>query len=94
MTAAVRKHVAMRTCLGCREGKPKTALLRLVRQARGVVVVDATGTAPGRGAYVCGEHACAERALQRDRLSHAFRNKAEAGDTLAEEVRRQWQRRR
>lgn len=94
MTAAIDKHVPMRTCLGCRQGKPKSALLRLVRRDRGAVTVDPTGHAPGRGAYVCADRQCAERALQRERLSHAFRNKTEAGATLAEEVRRQWQRRR
>ncbi len=47
--------------------------MRLVRGADGVVAVDARGTAPGRGAWVCGDAACVERGLRRDRLAHAFR---------------------
>jgi len=45
--------------------------VRLVRRADGRVVVDASG--PGRGAYVCAEPGCVERALKTGRLGHAFR---------------------
>ncbi len=47
--------------------------MRLVRGADGTVIIDARGTAAGRGAYLCGEAACVERGLRRDRLAHAFR---------------------
>jgi uncharacterized protein len=65
------KHAPTRTCLGCRTARPKGALVRLVRREDGRVVVDASG--PGRGAYVCAERGCVERALKTGRLSHAFR---------------------
>ena len=81
-----------RTCLGCRHVKPKRELARLVRDASGIVVLDAAGTVKGRGAYVCADTPCVERALQRARLTHAFRRPCEAGPSLAEEVRRLWQR--
>ena len=45
--------------------------MRLVRRADGRVVVDARG--PGRGAYVCAEPGCVEKALKAGRLGHAFR---------------------
>jgi predicted RNA-binding protein YlxR (DUF448 family) len=38
-----------------------------------MIVVDASGTRRGRGAYLCGEDVCIERALRRERLAHAFR---------------------
>ena len=76
-----------RTCLGCRRVRAKTLLVRLARGADGMVVLDRTGTATGRGAYVCTEAPCIERALQRGRLTHAFRTSCEAGRGLAEEVR-------
>jgi len=65
------KHAPIRTCLGCRKARPKRELVRLVRRADGRVVVDERG--PGRGAYVCAEAGCVERALKGGRLSHAFR---------------------
>jgi predicted RNA-binding protein YlxR (DUF448 family) len=63
----------LRTCLGCRQRRAKHALVRLVRRADGVVAVDAVAGAPGRGAYVCAEPGCVERALKSGRLAHAFR---------------------
>jgi predicted RNA-binding protein YlxR (DUF448 family) len=59
--------------VGCRQARPKDELVRIVRRADGVVVVDASGAAPGRGAYLCGEPSCLERGLRRERLAHAFR---------------------
>lgn len=81
----------VRTCLGCREVKPKRWLVRLVRTAEGVVKADAAGSAAGRGAYVCARGECLERALSRGRLAHAFRGPCRAGADLAEEVRGLWQ---
>jgi predicted RNA-binding protein YlxR (DUF448 family) len=65
------KHAPIRTCLGCRTPRPKRELVRLVRRADGRVVVDPSG--PGRGAYVCAEPGCVEKALNAGRLRHAFR---------------------
>lgn len=62
-----------RTCVGCRRRRPKHALLRLVRAATGAVTVDARAAQPGRGAYVCVDAACVERALKPGRLAHALR---------------------
>ena len=67
------RHVPTRTCLGCRQRRPKRNLVRLVRGEDGVVAVDVGGTGAGRGAYVCAEPECAERALKVGRLAHAFR---------------------
>ena len=81
-----------RTCLGCRRVRAKTALVRLVRGSDGVVTADLSGVARGRGAYVCRDDGCLHRALQRGRLTHAFRTSSEASVNLAEEVRGLWQR--
>jgi len=62
-------------------------MVRLVRRRDGVVVADPRGTAAGRGAWVCPEESCLERALQRGRLSHAFRKPCEAGKDLVMAVR-------
>ena len=65
-----------RTCVGCRRRRPKHDLVRLVR-AHGVVTVDARGVRPGRGAYVCADAPCVERALRPGRLAHALRGTSE-----------------
>jgi predicted RNA-binding protein YlxR (DUF448 family) len=68
-----RGHVPLRTCAGCRAHAAKTAMLRVVRTPAGAVVVDPTGEAPGRGAYVHRAPACIEAALARGGLARALR---------------------
>lgn len=57
-----QKKIPMRMCVGCREMKPKKELIRVVRQPSGQVLLDRTGKAAGRGAYVCPDSACLEKA--------------------------------
>jgi predicted RNA-binding protein YlxR (DUF448 family) len=80
------KHVAIRTCLGCRQRRPKHELVRLVRDADGAVGTDARGRRPGRGAYVCADPSCVERALKGGRLAHAFRAACRSSDGLGARV--------
>jgi hypothetical protein len=72
----------LRTCVGCRQVRAKAGLVRLVRRDDGVVQVDFSGGAAGRGAYVCPASACAKRALRPGRLAHAFRARAEVSREL------------
>jgi len=67
------KHIPQRTCVGCREVQGKRQLMRVVRQTDGHVRLDATGKAPGRGAYVHASRGCWESALSRGRLAHALK---------------------
>ena len=71
-----------RTCVGCREVREKRRLVRLVRRPEGLVVVDRTGSAPGRGAYVCGNRRCVERLVKSGRLAQAFKGPCEAAENL------------
>ena len=72
MTAAPQ-----RTCIGCRQKRPKVSLLRLVRGADGRVQVDDGGRAEGRGAYVCPDSDCLGKAFNPGRLGHAFKRPSE-----------------
>ena len=45
-------------CVACRQGRPKRELIRVVKNKEGVVAVDTTGKAQGRGAYLCPDIAC------------------------------------
>ena len=62
------KHLPLRTCVSCRETKPKRELLRIVRTPDGHVLIDATGKKSGRGAYLCAKYSCWENALKKKRL--------------------------
>ena len=58
------KKTPMRMCVACREMRAKKELVRIVRTPEGNVIVDRTGRANGRGAYLCDDMACLERALK------------------------------
>ncbi|MBO6053891.1 MAG: YlxR family protein [Oscillospiraceae bacterium] len=66
------KKIPMRQCLGCREMKPKKELCRVVRSPEGEISLDLRGKAPGRGAYICPDRNCLERARKSKALSRAF----------------------
>ena len=66
------KHVPVRQCMGCREHKPKTELLRVVRSPDGEVSLDATGRKPGRGVYLCKDPACRKRVAKSRALERAL----------------------
>jgi len=65
------KHVPQRTCIGCKTVLAKRELVRLVHTPEGIMV-DETGKAAGRGAYVHNTRRCWEQALKGP-ISHALR---------------------
>lgn len=71
------KKIPMRMCVACRTMRPKKELLRIVRSAEGAVSIDPTGRAAGRGAYICRDIACLERAVKTKALERALEQKVE-----------------
>ncbi len=70
-----RNQPPQRTCIACRSTGDKRELLRIVRSPQGAVELDLTGKKPGRGAYICRQHACWEHALKKGRLEAALKAK-------------------
>ncbi|HEY97544.1 MAG TPA: YlxR family protein [Dehalococcoidia bacterium] len=69
-----KKHVPQRTCVACREVKTKHELVRVVRTPDGNIELDSTGKKNGRGAYICPNRDCWEKALtgiQLERTLHS-----------------------
>ena len=66
------KKIPMRMCTGCREMKPKGALIRIVKTPEGEIRLDRTGKLNGRGAYVCKSAACLKKVQKSGALSRAF----------------------
>lgn len=66
------KKIPMRMCTGCREMKPKRDLIRVVKTPEGEIKVDFTGKLNGRGAYICKDIECLEKAVKQKSLSRAF----------------------
>ena len=83
------RKTPMRSCIGCRTEKEKKELIRIVHTPDGEYHVDPGGKAAGRGAYVCRNSACLEKAFRTESLSRSFRTKVpkEALDVLLTEVK-------
>lgn len=62
----------LRTCVVCRSEKEKSDLIRIVKPKDGAVFVDATGKSNGRGAYVCKNAECIEKAEKKKILQRVF----------------------
>jgi len=84
------KHIPQRTCVVCRATDAKRSLTRLVRTADAGVQIDPTGKRNGRGAYLCDQPACWDRAVQSDVLEKALRTPLTTEDRQRiDEARRQ-----
>ena len=57
------KHVPQRTCIGCRSVLSKRELIRIVKTPKGILI-DPSGRADGRGAYLHNNRSCWEQALK------------------------------
>lgn len=52
--------------------KPKRELVRVVKTPEGKILLDRSGKANGRGAYICYNSDCYKRAVKAKRLERAF----------------------
>jgi uncharacterized protein len=70
-----RRHIPVRTCIICRQALSKRSLNRIILVPEKGLLVDLSGKMPGRGAYLCSEPACWEKATARESeiLSRALR---------------------
>ncbi|MQN00638.1 MAG: YlxR family protein [Lachnospiraceae bacterium] len=85
------KKKPKRRCAGCGELKDKKELIRVVRTPEGIFTIDPTGKAAGRGAYICRDAGCLEKARKNHGLERSFGQKIDKDvyDRLAEELTNQ-----
>lgn len=76
---AKEKRVPMRTCVACREEKPKKEMLRIVKNADGEIFLDFSGKAAGRGAYICNGEDCIRKLVKHKLLHKAFAAQVDDG---------------
>ena len=67
-------RIPQRTCAVCRQVKGKKEMVRLVRTPDGTIEIDVTGKKEGRGAYLCRDWACWEKAPNGKQLERAFKS--------------------
>lgn len=83
-----QKKIPLRRCTGCNEAKPKKDLVRVVRTPEGEVLLDPTGKKNGRGAYICKNIDCFQKARRAKRFERAFECTVsdEVYDAIAKEL--------
>ncbi|HHU69386.1 MAG TPA: YlxR family protein [Thermoanaerobacterales bacterium] len=62
----------MRMCVGCKNSKSKKELIRIVRTPDNQLEIDLTGKKSGRGAYICYNVECLEKAVKNKGLEKAL----------------------
>jgi len=67
-----QKKIPERLCLGCNVSKDKRELIRVVKTKDGEIFLDKTGKANGRGAYICNNPACLEKAIKSKRIARSL----------------------
>jgi len=72
--ASPRKR-PQRTCIGCRQVKDKSILIRLVLTAEGRIEIDPSGKKAGRGTYLCRNQNCWREGLNTKNLEKVLKSK-------------------
>ena len=67
-----QRKIPLRRCAGCHEMKNKREMLRIVRSPEGEFSVDKTSKKSGRGAYVCPNADCFQKAHKTKGLERSF----------------------
>ncbi len=69
----MNKSKPIRTCIACRQEFEKDQLIRIVKTPENEFLVDKTGKANGRGAYICKSEDCAKKLKKNKLLNKAFK---------------------
>ncbi len=82
------KQIEMRRCVVCRQVRHKSELLRVVKNSAGEILIDETGKASGRGAYICKSSECVATLGKRRNFDKIFKVKLpnELYDMIKEKV--------
>ena len=83
------KKIPQRKCVACQDRDSKKTLVRIVKTKEGQIFLDLTGKANGRGAYICNDSECLEKAIKSNALGRAFKQEIpqEVYAKLREEIK-------
>lgn len=79
------KRIPQRTCIGCNTTKNKNELIRIVKNKENEINIDKTGKMNGRGAYICDDIKCLEKAIKTKKLERVF--EAQISEEIYENLR-------
>lgn len=67
-----KRKIPFRKCVGCKEQKSKNELIRVVKSKDGEISLDLSGKKNGRGAYICKDIDCLEKAYKSKSLNRSL----------------------
>ena len=70
----MQKKIPMRKCVGCGEMKEKKDLIRVLKTPEDEILLDTTGRANGRGAYICANADCLKKAVKNKGLERSLKS--------------------
>lgn len=73
--AKTGKRPVLRRCAGCMQYMDKMELYRFFVSDTGEIDIDESSKAGGRGAYICKNNECLEKAFKRHALDRSFKMK-------------------
>ena len=81
------RKVPLRQCTGCGERKEKKELVRIIKTPEDQIMIDLTGKKNGRGAYICRQKECLQKARKNKGFERSFKMSIspEVYDTLEKE---------
>jgi hypothetical protein len=91
MSTPKAKKIPMRQCIGCGQMNEKRLMHRVLKTQEGELLLDTTGRKNGRGAYVCPNQECLEKAIKSRGLERSFKMQIDRQvyEKLQEEMRRE-----
>lgn len=81
------KNIPLRKCLGCDEMLGKKGMLRVVKSKEGEISIDETGKKNGRGAYICRDMECFNKAHKKHSLERSL--KCSISEEIYEKLRQE-----
>ncbi|MBE5832681.1 MAG: YlxR family protein [Butyrivibrio sp.] len=70
----MQKKIPMRKCVGCGEMKEKKEMIRILKTPEDEIILDTTGRANGRGAYICNSADCLAKAIKNKGLERSLKS--------------------
>lgn len=67
------KKVPLRQCTGCGAMKSKKEMLRVIKTPNEDIILDETGKKNGRGAYICKNPSCLEKAKKNKGIERSLK---------------------
>ena len=88
-TPTKNKKIPMRQCVGCGQMNEKRLMYRVIKTQEGELLLDKTGRKNRRGAYICPNEECLQKAIRSKGLERSFKMQIpkEVYGTLEEQMK-------